>query len=229
MTDSPSSAGGTACTGRLLKSLSDGDDLLVPGGVPRSAIAPGFATRRQSAQRAAHVSMLGIIAFGMTAVIIAGEIDLSVGAGRRSPAASSPGSPGSYSDSLGARPRYLRSAYDGGDPVGFVTGSSTGKARQCFNVPTFITTLATIHRPSWRCQPHHRRLSARHLPVLVRVSSAAVTCSASRFPSTSSLLTFVGMHFLMNYTRFGRADLCGWRQHGGGPLVGYRCLVASSP
>ena len=27
------------------------------------------------------VSMLGIIAFGMTAVIIAGEIDLSVGAG----------------------------------------------------------------------------------------------------------------------------------------------------
>ena len=43
--------------------------------------APGFASLANTLNVLRTVAMLGIIAFGMTAVIIAGEIDLSVGAG----------------------------------------------------------------------------------------------------------------------------------------------------
>jgi ribose/xylose/arabinose/galactoside ABC-type transport system permease subunit len=43
--------------------------------------APGFPSLRNLLNVLRTVSMLGIIAFAMTAVIIAGEIDLSVGAG----------------------------------------------------------------------------------------------------------------------------------------------------
>ena len=45
------------------------------------AFAPGFASLGNFFNVLRTVSMLGIVAFGMTAVIIAGEIDLSVGAG----------------------------------------------------------------------------------------------------------------------------------------------------
>ena len=43
--------------------------------------APGFATLGNLLSVLRTVSMLGIIAFGMTTVIIAGEIDLSIGSG----------------------------------------------------------------------------------------------------------------------------------------------------
>src|SRR5690242_18906717 len=43
--------------------------------------APGFDSLDNLLNVLRTVSMLGIIAFGMTAVIISGEIDLSVGAG----------------------------------------------------------------------------------------------------------------------------------------------------
>ena len=44
-------------------------------------VAPGFASTGNILNVLRTVAMLGIIAFGMTAVIISGEIDLSVGAG----------------------------------------------------------------------------------------------------------------------------------------------------
>lgn len=44
-------------------------------------MAPGFASTNNVLNVLRTVSTLGIIAFGMTAVIISGEIDLSVGAG----------------------------------------------------------------------------------------------------------------------------------------------------
>ena len=53
----------------------------IPALIVLVAIAPGFATLGNLLNVLRTVSMLGIIAFGMTAVIIAGEIDLSVGAG----------------------------------------------------------------------------------------------------------------------------------------------------
>src|SRR5262245_17213522 len=45
------------------------------------ASAPGFASMANLLNVLRTGSMLGIIAFGMTTVIISGEIDLSVGAG----------------------------------------------------------------------------------------------------------------------------------------------------
>ena len=66
------------------------------------AIAPGFSTTGNLLNVLRTISMLGIIAFGMTAVIIAGEIDLSVGSGAALAGCIVAWFAGAYSDSIGA-------------------------------------------------------------------------------------------------------------------------------
>ena len=84
------------------QALSDGDHL--PGAWWSSsiAVAPGFNSTGNLLNVLRTVSMLGIIAFGMTAVIVAGEIDLSVGSGAALAGCIVAWFAGEYSETLGA-------------------------------------------------------------------------------------------------------------------------------
>ncbi|MBN9253078.1 MAG: ABC transporter permease, partial [Mesorhizobium sp.] len=104
-------------------------------------VAPGFDSTGNLLNVLRTISMLGIIAFGMTAVIVAGEIDLSVGSGAALAGCIVAWFAGAYSDTIGAGLSVFLGAAVA-VLVGFLTGLVTGKVRQHFNVPTFIATLA---------------------------------------------------------------------------------------
>lgn len=107
-----------------------------------SIFAQGFASWDNFLNILRNASTTGIIAFGMTFVIIAGEIDLSVGSAIAF-----------YGCVCAVITQHLGAA---GWPIGLVillaviicfiiaivTGMFTGWIRHRFNVPTFITTLA---------------------------------------------------------------------------------------
>src|SRR5205807_1788640 len=98
--------------------------------------APNFLTTDNLLTVLRSVAMQGVIAFGMTMVIIVGEIDLSVGASV------------AFAGCLVA---YLTQA---GVPLpigvvltilcGLGIGAFTGIVRAKFQVPSFITTLALL-------------------------------------------------------------------------------------
>ncbi len=165
--------------------------------------APGFASVRNLLNVLRTVSMLGIIAFGMTAVIIAGEIDLSVGAGAALAGCIVAWFAGALDDSLGGTAAVLIGVVVALS-VGFGIGFSVGKFRHWFNVPSFICTLALF-------------TALRGAANLITGGFPLVTFPSwfsffgggylfgIPFPVYVFAMTFAGMHFLMNYTRFGRA------------------------
>ncbi len=158
--------------------------------------APNFFTTENLLTVLRSISMQGIIAFGMTMVIIVGEIDLSVGANV------------AFSGCLIA---YLT---QGGLPiplgllltllVGFGLGWFTGIMRTRYQVPSFITTLAL--------------LTGLHGAALMITGGFPITPFPSwyyffgggyvlgiPFPALMLILAFLSIHILMNYTAFGRA------------------------
>ena len=86
--------------------------------------------------------MLGIIAFGMTVVIISGEIDLSVGAGAALAGCIVAWFCGSATAIRWATSAAISLGILAAARSASCIGILTGKIRQWFNVPTFITTLA---------------------------------------------------------------------------------------
>ena len=149
--------------------------------------APGFASVRKPAQRAAHRrAMLGIIAFGMTAVIISGEIDLSVGAGAALAGCIVAWICGALTDTLGGllgrgdRHRRWRSA------SASASAFSVGKVRAVVQRAELHQHAGALHRPAGCCQPHHRGLSAHHLPERLRVPRRRLPLRHPVSRSTSS-------------------------------------------
>ncbi len=103
--------------------------------------AQGFASVRSLLNVLRTGALLGIIAFGMTAVIVSGEIDLSVGAGAALAGCIVGWFCGALTDPLGGLlATVIGIAVAVG--VGFCIGFSVGKFREWFNVPSFISTLA---------------------------------------------------------------------------------------
>jgi ribose/xylose/arabinose/galactoside ABC-type transport system permease subunit len=162
--------------------------------------APGFFTADNALNILRNVSMQGIIAFGMTMVIIAGEIDLSVG------------SAVAFSGCLAA---WLTRAMGGG--AGAVTAASAaslaagvgigalnGFLRVRFRVPTFITTLAwlTVLRgvaglvtggfPITSFPPGYNALGGGYV-------------AGIPVPALFFLGVFAAVQFVMGWTTFGRA------------------------
>ena len=168
--------------------------------------AEGFFTVGNLLNVVRNVSMQGVIAFGMTMVIISGEIDLSVG------------SAVAFSGCLAA----WATGFLAGPPVGLpmplaillavlvslaaglAVGSFTGFLRVRFRVPTFITTLAWMTMlkgaaelitngfpltpfPEWYNEIGGGYLWVIPVPAVVFVAAFAV------------------IQVLMGYTAFGRA------------------------
>lgn len=110
-----------------------------------AARAPGFLTRDNLLNVLRSVSMQGIIAFGMTMVIIAGEIDLSVGSGVAFAGCLCAWATG-YLTSVAHLPMAAALALSvlASLAAGAAVGAMTGFLRVRFRVPTFIATLAWL-------------------------------------------------------------------------------------
>lgn len=167
------------------------------------AIAPGFATLGNLLNVLRTVSMLGIIAFGMTAVIIAGEIDLSVGAGAALAGCIVAWFAGEFTDSLGAGPAIFI-GFVAALAVGFGTGVVSGKVRQWFNVPTFITTLAMFTALRGAANLITGGFPLATFPDWFSFFGAGAVLGIP-FPVYVFASVFVVMHVLMKFTSFGRA------------------------
>lgn len=165
--------------------------------------APGFASVRNLLNVLRTGSMLGIIAFGMTAVIIAGEIDLSVGAGAALAGCLVAWICGALGDSIGGYPAALL-GFALAVLIGFSVGFATGKFRQWFNVPTFITTLALFTALRGAANLLTGGFPLPTFPPGFDFFGGGYLFGIP-FPVYIFLATFVAMHFLMNNTTFGRA------------------------
>ncbi len=166
--------------------------------------APGFFTMRNALNVLRNVSMQGIIAFGMTLVIISGEIDLSVGSGVAFAGCvaafvtkhlAEAGVPLVGAILLGLSAALL---------LGFLIGLLTGIFRTRFKVPTFITTLALMTALSGAANLLTNGFPITPFPQWYNYFGGGYVLGIP-FPAILFLLVFGAVYFLSNFTTFGRA------------------------
>ncbi|MDR3373993.1 MAG: ABC transporter permease [Ancalomicrobiaceae bacterium] len=167
------------------------------------ATAPGFASLGNVLNVLRTVAMLGIIAFGMTAVIISGEIDLSVGAGVALAGCIVAWFAETLTGSLGGT-AAVSIGFLVAVGVGFLLGVFTGKCRQLYRVPTFITTLALFTTLRGAANLITGGFPLSNLPSGFGFFGGGYLLGIP-FPVYIFAATFLGMHFLMKFTSFGRA------------------------
>jgi ribose/xylose/arabinose/galactoside ABC-type transport system permease subunit len=168
--------------------------------------ATGFLTADNLLNVLRNVSMQGVIAFGMTMVIISGEIDLSVG---------------SAVAFAGCLTAFLTMKLTGGWfilpmplaiavsilvtlAVGFIVGTFTGYMRNRYQVPSFITTLALMTGLSGAAELITNGFPLTPFPASYNFIGGGYLFGIP-FPALLFLLTFAILQFLMNYTSFGRS------------------------
>jgi ribose/xylose/arabinose/galactoside ABC-type transport system permease subunit len=166
--------------------------------------APGFATVNNVLNVLRNTSMQGIIALGMTIVIVSGEIDLSVG------------SAVAFAGSLTAVLTKRLAAV--GLPVaaaivvagvtalalGFSFGVLAGLIRDKFKVPTFIITLAFMTALSGFSMIITKGFPVSPFPEWFNFIGGGYLFGVP-FPAIVFLLIFFAMLFLIRNTTFGRA------------------------
>ena len=158
--------------------------------------APNFLTVDNLLNILRAVSMMGLIAFGMTMVIIAKEIDLSVG------------SAVALSACIAAR------LIEVGVPIpiamvitiaaGTLLGAFTGFMRVKFEVPSFITTLALF-----TAERGMALMITKGFPIAITEEWYGFLGGGYLFgvpfPAIVFVIAFAAVHFLMKYTVFGGA------------------------
>ena len=169
-----------------------------------AATAPGFFSTRNLLNVMRNVALQGVIAFGMTAVIISGEIDLSVG------------STVAFSGCLAA---WLVRAMTvaGLSPTaatvaalsvvlaaGGAIGLFTGLMRNAFAVPTFITTLALMTVLSGAANLMTGGFPITSFPQWYNVFGGGHLAGVP-VPAIIFVIAFFAMQFVMNSTDFGRS------------------------
>jgi len=167
--------------------------------------AEGFFSTANFLNVLRNVSMQGVIAFGMTMVIISGEIDLSVGS-----AVAFAGCLAAYvtqflAETIGmplnlAVPLAIAVTF----AVGFGVGSLTGYLRVRFGVPTFITTLAWMTILTGAAELMTDGFPLTPFPQWYGFLGGGYLFGVP-FPAIVFVLVFVIIHFVMNYTSFGRS------------------------
>ncbi|MCF7928265.1 MAG: ABC transporter permease [Spirochaetales bacterium] len=169
--------------------------------------APGFFSITNMLNILRNVSMQGIIAFGMTLVLISGELDLSVG------------SHVAFAGCLSAYvTQALSVAENGMLPetaaiiiamvivliIGFLIGVFIGVFRTRFKVPTFITTLALMASLSGAGNLLTQGFPITPFPEWYNFLGGGYIFGIP-FPAIIFLIVFFFIHFLANYTSFGRS------------------------
>jgi len=158
--------------------------------------APNFFTLDNFLNILRSESLKGIIAFGMTMVIISGDIDLSVG------------SLVAFSGCLMAFLTKAGVPIPVGIPLtmamGACIGAFTGVLRTKFRVPTFITTLALLTGLRGAALMLTGGFALTPFPEWYNFLGGGYVLGIP-FPALIFIATFFAVHFLMNYTPFGRA------------------------
>lgn len=166
--------------------------------------APGFFSMRNALNILRNSSMQGVIAFGMTMVIIAGEIDLSVG------------SAVAFSGCVTA---WFTGFFHGlGMPIGlsiglamiiaiaagYVIGMFTAYIRNRFKVPTFIITLALMTALSGFANLITGGFPLTPFPVWYNFFGGGYVLGIP-FPAIILIIVFLTINFVMTSTSFGRS------------------------
>ncbi|MDP7450452.1 MAG: ABC transporter permease, partial [Candidatus Latescibacteria bacterium] len=164
--------------------------------------ADGFFTLGNLLNVLRNVSMQGIIAFGMTMVIISGEIDLSVGS-----AVAFAGCFTAYLSQLFSNlgvPMMLAlpAAMLASLCLGFAIGSLTGLIRVRFGVPTFITTLAWMTVLTGSAELITDGFPLTPFPEWYNFFGGGYVLGIP-FPAIIFVVVFALTQILMDYTSFG--------------------------
>lgn len=171
-----------------------------------SLAASGFLTTENLLNVLRNVSMQGVIAFGMTMVIISGEIDLSVGSAVAFSACLTAFLTGKLSTEWASLPIALAiaTAIVFSLIIGFFLGVFTGFMRTRYQVPSFITTLALMTGLSGAAELITNGFPLTPFPSWYNFIGGGYLVGIP-FPAILFILTFVVLQFLMNYTTFGRS------------------------
>ena len=158
--------------------------------------APHFLTAENLLNVLRSISMQALIAFGMTLVIIVGEIDLSVGA------------VAAFSGCLIAYLTLRGLPIPAGIVVtllaGGTLGSFTGLMRTRFAVPSFITTLALFTGLKGGALMLTGGFPLTPFPAWYEFLGGGYVLGIP-FPTLVLLVAFIGIHVLTRYTKLGRA------------------------
>ncbi|HLJ55759.1 MAG TPA: ABC transporter permease [Chthonomonadaceae bacterium] len=158
--------------------------------------APHFLTTDNLLNVLRSISMQALIAFGMTLVIIVGEIDLSVGA-----AVAFAGCLAAY---LVLRGLPIPVAIALTVLAGTALGSFTGFMRTRFAVPTFITTLALFTGLKGGALMLTGGFPLTPFPAWYEFLGSGYVLGIP-FPTLVLVVGFAGIFVLTRYTTFGRA------------------------
>jgi sugar transport system permease protein len=168
--------------------------------------APGFFTPENLLNVLRNVSMQGVIALGMTMVIISGEIDLSVGS-----AVAFAGCFAAFLTEWLTGPHMgfpmevaLGLAMTVTIGAGYTFGLFAGLMRTRYQVPTFITTLALMTGLSGAAELITNGFPLTPFPDWYNVFGGGYLVGIP-VPALVFLATFVTIQFLMNNTSFGRS------------------------
>jgi ribose/xylose/arabinose/galactoside ABC-type transport system permease subunit len=165
--------------------------------------APGFATIENQLNILRNITMMGIIAFGMTMVIVSGEIDLSVGSGVAFSGCVTAWITRELTPFLGPYPSIAIGMLVAMIAL-FLIGLFTGKLRQHFNMPTFITTLGLLTVLSGAANLITGGFPITSFPYQFSFLGSGFLLGIP-FPVYIFVGVFIFVYFLMNFTSFRRA------------------------
>jgi len=151
-----------------------------------------------------NVSMKGVIAFGMTIVIIAGEIDLSVGSMVAFSGCIAAWLAAQFGDSPGFGTAFVILTIPATILVGTLIGGAGGFLRVRFRVPTFIVTLALMTVLRGVAFLITKGFPIISFPDWFGFIGGGYVWGVP-FPAILLLVVYVAAHFLMNFTTFGRS------------------------
>ncbi len=158
--------------------------------------APNFLTTQNLLTILRSISMQGVIACGMTLVIIVGEIDLSVGASV------------SFAGCLIAWMTQRGLPIPIGIPLtlalGYAQGAFIGLMRNRYLVPSFITTLALLTGLKGAALELTGGFSITSFPDWFAFLGSGYIAGIP-FPTIILITTFACFHIAMRYSTFGRA------------------------
>lgn len=167
--------------------------------------AEGFFSTANLLNVFRNVSMQGVIAFGMTMVIISGEIDLSVGSAVAFAGCLAAFVTQFLAGTIGmplslAVPSAIAVTF----AAGFGVGSLTGYLRVRFGVPTFIITLAWMTVLTGAAELITNGFPLTPFPQWYNFLGGGYLFGVP-FPAIVFILVFMIIHFVMNFTSFGRS------------------------
>ena len=161
-----------------------------------SQIAPNFLSDRNLVNILRSASYVGLIAFPMTFVIVAGEIDISVGPAVAFFGVAFAHLVGTYDVPIGAALPLVVA-------LGALVGGAAGLARVAYGVPTFIATLAL-----WSSLRGAARWWTDALPVIVpsKEFRSALGGDLLGLPVVAWMMiaAFLVFAYLARFSRYGR-------------------------